>query len=242
MSLDNTERVLMVSGLRVAYGGIPAVSDLSFHVNAGEMVGIIGPNGAGKSSTLLGVVNAVRSESAETSLRGVDLRRMAPEQVARAGLALVTEGHHIFGRLSVRDNLRLGSTARRDRRGLADDLRWVYELFPILSEFAERPAGLLSGGQQQQLAIGRALLAAPTLLALDEPSLGLSPTAVDTVFAAIESICARGTAVLIVEQRAQQTVATATRTYVLTEGRITMTLSPNDADDSALLMKAYLGS
>ena len=242
MSPDNRERVLTVSDLRVAYRGIPAVSDLSFHVDAGELVGIIGPNGAGKSSTLLGIVNAVRSESAETSLRGVDLRRLPPERVARSGLALVTEGHHIFGRLSVRDNLRLGSTARRDRSGLSEDLAWVYELFPILSEFAARPAGLLSGGQQQQLAIGRALLAAPTLLALDEPSLGLSPTAVDTVFGAIESICARGTAVLIVEQRAQQTVAAAVRTYVLSEGRITMTLSPPDADDSALLMKAYLGS
>jgi len=242
MSSHDDARVLTVSGLSVAYGGVPAVSDLNLHVDAGELVGVIGPNGAGKSSTLLGIVNAVRSGSTEVSLQGVDLRRMPPERVARSGLALVTEGHHIFGRLSVHDNLRLGTTARRDRKGLKHDLRWVHELFPVLEEFADRPAGLLSGGQQQQLAIGRALLASPTLLALDEPSLGLSPTAVDTVFAAIESVCARGTAVLLVEQRAQQTVATAARTYVLSEGRITMTLSPTDADDSALLMKAYLGS
>ena len=242
MSRSDTNRVLTVDKLNVAYRGIPAVRDLTFHVDAGELVGIIGPNGAGKSSTLLGIVNAVASQSTETSLQGIDQRRMPPERVARSGLALVTEGHHIFGRLSVRDNLRLGSTARRDRAGLEEDLEWVHDLFPILKEFSDRPAGLLSGGQQQQLAIGRALLAAPTLLALDEPSLGLSPTAVDTVFSAIESICARGTAVLIVEQRAQQTVAAATRTYVLSEGRMAMTLSPTDADDPALLMKAYLGS
>lgn len=242
MSPDNAERVLTVEALRVAYGGIPAVSDITFHVDAGELVGIIGPNGAGKSSALLGLVNAVRSEAAQASLRGTDLRRLAPEKVARSGFALVMEGHQVFGRLSVGDNLRLGATARRSRAGLTEDLDWIHELFPILAEFADRPAGLLSGGQQQQLAIGRALLASPTLLALDEPSLGLSPTAVDTVFEAIQRIRERGTAVLLVEQRAQQTVKSADRTYVLTEGRLTMTLSPTDADDSALLMKAYLGS
>jgi branched-chain amino acid transport system ATP-binding protein len=241
MAASESQRVLTVDDLRVAYRGVPAVAGVGFHVDAGELVGIIGPNGAGKSSTLLGIVNAVRSESAETSLCGTDLRKFTPERVAREGIALVPEGHHIFGRLSVRDNLRLGSTARRSRLGLADDLDWVLELFPILDEFANRPAGLLSGGQQQQLAIGRALLAAPVLLALDEPSLGLSPTVVDTVFAAIERIRERGTAVLLVEQRAQQTVAAADRTYVLSEGRIGMTLAPHDADDSALLMKAYLG-
>jgi len=242
MSSNDAERILTVSDLSVAYRGIPAVSKVSFHIDAGELVGIIGPNGAGKSSTLLGIVNAVHSESSGVSLMGTDMRRMPPERVARSGMALVPEGHHIFGRLSVRDNLRLGSTARRDRSGLSTDLAWVHELFPILDEFADRPAGLLSGGQQQQLAIGRALLAAPALLALDEPSLGLSPTVVDTVFEAIERIRARGTAVLLVEQRAQQTVAAADRTYVLRQGRISMTLAPNDADDSALLMKAYLGS
>ncbi|CDK01940.1 MULTISPECIES: ABC transporter ATP-binding protein [Microbacterium] len=242
MVSTESPRILTVSDLRVSYRGVPAVSGVSFHIDAGELVGIIGPNGAGKSSTLLGIVNAVRSDSSETSLGGVDLRRMPPERVARTGLALVPEGHHIFGRLSVRDNLRLGSTARRDPRGLEEDLKWVIELFPILDEFANRPAGLLSGGQQQQLAIGRALLANPILLALDEPSLGLSPTVVDTVFAAIARIRERGTAVLLVEQRAQQTVAAADRTYVLNDGRIVMDLAPADAADSALLMKAYLGS
>jgi len=242
MELQSARRVLTVSDLRVSYRGIPAVSGVSFHADAGELVGIIGPNGAGKSSTLLGIVNAIRSQAAEVQFEGIDLRSLPPERVARSGLALVPEGHQVFGRLTVRDNLRLGSVARRRSGDLAADLEWVFELFPVLASFANRPAELLSGGQQQQLAIGRALLASPTLLALDEPSLGLSPSAVDIVFAAIKQICSRGTTVLLVEQRAQQTVAAAARTYVLNEGRITMTLTPDDADNSALLMKAYLGS
>lgn len=242
MSSNATGRILTVENLNVAYRGVPAVAGIDFHVDAGELVGIIGPNGAGKSSTMLAMVGAIRSESTKIEFDGNNLQRMSPEQVARKGYALVPEGHNVFRRLTVKENLRLGSTARSDKRGLADDIAWVFSLFPILEEFAHRQAGLLSGGQQQQLAIGRALLSSPKLLALDEPSLGLSPTAVDTVFESIQSIRERGTAVLLVEQRAQQTVAAANRTYVLSEGRISMTLHPEDAQDSFLLMKAYLGS
>ena len=242
MSSEAKQRILTVNNLSVAYRGVSAVAGVDFHVDAGELVGMIGPNGAGKSSTLLGLVGAVKAESDELEFDGEALGKHSPEQTARKGFAMVPEGHNVFRRLSVQENLRLGSTARADKKGLAADLEWVYSLFPILKEFTDRQAGLLSGGQQQQLAIGRALLSAPRLLALDEPSLGLSPTAVDTVFASIESIRDRGTAVLLVEQRAQQTVAAADRTYVLSEGKITMTLGPKDAQDSALLMKAYLGS
>jgi branched-chain amino acid transport system ATP-binding protein len=237
-----TAPLLQVDDLTVAYRGIPAVNGVSFTVAEGELVGIIGPNGAGKSSTMHALVGAVRAQASSLRFAGVNILGQSTERIARSGIALVQEGHNVFGRLTVRENLRLGSTARASSAGLAEDLDWVTTLFPILQEFADRQAGLLSGGQQQQLAIGRALLAAPRLLALDEPSLGLSPTAVDTVFASIASIRARGTAVLLVEQRAQQTVAAADRTHVLSEGRITMTLSPADAQDSALLMKAYLGS
>ncbi|MBL3698780.1 ABC transporter ATP-binding protein [Leucobacter luti] len=236
------ERLLTVAGLRVSYRGIAAVTDVDFHVDAGELVGIIGPNGAGKSSTMHAIVGAVRASATTLEFAGRGLAGQPTERIARRGIALVQEGHNVFGRLTVRENLRLGSTARASSDGLAEDLRWVLSLFPILDEFADRQAGLLSGGQQQQLAIGRALLAAPRLLALDEPSLGLSPTAVDTVFASIAAIRERGTAVLLVEQRAQQAVAAADRTHVLSEGRITMTLGPEHANDSALLMKAYLGS
>lgn len=237
-----SEHLLNVEDLTVSYRGISAVSGVSFHLDAGELVGIIGPNGAGKSSTMNALMGLVRAKARSLTFAGAGLLGLPTERIARSGLALVQEGHNVFGRLTVSENLRLGSTARASMAGLADDLNWVHSLFPILEEFADRPAGLLSGGQQQQLAIGRALLSAPKLLALDEPSLGLSPTAVDTVFASIESIRDRGTAVLLVEQRAQQAVAAADRTYVLSEGRITMTLTPDDAQDSALLMKAYLGS
>ena len=237
-----TAPLLSVEDLTVAYRGIPAVNGVSFTVAEGEPVGLIRPHGAGKSSPLHALLGADRAPASTLTFAGANILGQSTERIARSGIALVQEGHNVFGRLTVRENLRLGSTARASSAGLAEDLEWVYTLFPILQEFAERQAGLLSGGQQQQLAIGRALLAAPRLLALDEPSLGLSPTAVDTVFASIESIRARGTAVLLVEQRAQQTVAAADRPHVLSEGRISMTLSPADAQDSALLMKAYLGS
>lgn len=234
--------ILALKNLVVAYGGVTAVAGISFHVGPGELVGVIGPNGAGKSSMLLAIAGAVRSKADELSFEGVSLLGRKPEQIARAGLALVPEGHHVFGGLSVSDNLRLGEVARRERAGVVAAREWVLELFPILREFLARPAGLLSGGQQQQLAIARALLSEPRLLVLDEPSLGLSPTAIDTVFDAITAVQRAGTAVLLVEQRAQQTVATAARTHVLGEGRITMTLGPADATDAEILAKAYLGS
>lgn len=242
MAKHSSQRLLTVDNLRVSYKGIAAVSGVSFTVDAGELVGIIGPNGAGKSSTMHALVGAVKSSATTLEFEGKNLLGVPTERIARSGLALVQEGHNVFRRLSVSDNLKLGSTARASQQGLQDDLKWVFSLFPILEEFQDRQAGLLSGGQQQQLAIGRALLSNPKLLALDEPSLGLSPTAVDTVFGSIESIRERGTAVLLVEQRAQQAVAAADRTYVLNDGAISMMLSPEDANDSALLMKAYLGS
>ncbi|WP_440708595.1 ABC transporter ATP-binding protein [Herbiconiux sp. YIM B11900] len=234
--------ILEVKGLTVAYGGVTAVAGVSFQVGPGELVGIIGPNGAGKSSTLLALAGAVRARATTLDFDGTPLLGRKPEQIARSGFALVPEGHHIFGGLTVRDNLRLGEVARRGKQGLDATREWVLELFPILREFLGRQAGLLSGGQQQQLAIARALLSEPRLLVLDEPSLGLSPTAIDTVFDAITAVQRSGTAVLLVEQRAQQTVAAAARTHVLGEGRITMTLGPADATDAELLAKAYLGS
>jgi branched-chain amino acid transport system ATP-binding protein len=248
------EPILDVQNLTVAYGGVTAVAGVSFHVGPGELVGVIGPNGAGKSSTLLALAGAVRGKADRLTFEGTSLLGRKPEQIARSGFALVPEGHHIFGALSVSDNLRLGEVARHGtgrgtqrgkqvgKKGLAATREWVLELFPILREFLGRPAGLLSGGQQQQLAIARALLSEPRLLVLDEPSLGLSPTAIDTVFEAIAAVQQAGTAVLLVEQRAQQTVAAAARTHVLGEGRITMTLGPADATDAELLAKAYLGS
>lgn len=239
---DRSARILDVENLSVRYSGVPAVRGISFHVDRGELVGLIGPNGAGKSSTLLAITGLVSSVAERIDLLGRSLIGVRPERAVRRGLGLVPEGHPVFGTLSVADNLRLGTVGRRERAGLVEELAWVKELFPVLKEFSKRQASLLSGGQQQQLVIARALLSNPELLVLDEPSLGLSPTAVDTVFSAIEAVRQRGTAVLIVEQRAGQTIALSDRTHVLNQGLITMTLTPDAAEDAELLRRAYIGS
>jgi branched-chain amino acid transport system ATP-binding protein len=230
---------LQLDGLEVRYGAVPAVRALSLELGRGELVGLIGPNGAGKSTTLHAVMGIVPAAGGDVRLDGRSLRGRTPEAIARAGVALVPEGRRIFGELSVEENLRLGLAARR-RNGTGTPLAEAYELFPVLEEFRGRQAGALSGGQQQQLAIGRALVAAPDVLLLDEPSLGLAPTVVDAVFAALTAIRERGVSVLLVEQRAQRTVALADRTYVLANGELRMTLTPADADDTDKMIAAYL--
>lgn len=231
---------LHVEGLTVAYNGVPAVRGISFDVRGGEAVGLIGPNGAGKTSSLLGIVGAV-GRGGTVAVAGRDVGGLPPEKVVRCGVALVPEGRHVFAELSVDDNLRLGAVALRDKSTQAERLAYVRGLFPILAEFAGRQAGLLSGGQQQQLAIGRALMSDPDILLLDEPSLGLSPTAVDTVFEALEVVRRAGKAVLVVEQRAEFTIAFCDRTHVLHDGTITLTLKPEDAENVEVLTEAYFG-
>jgi branched-chain amino acid transport system ATP-binding protein len=234
-----TTPVLELDALDVRYGSVPAVRGLRLELQRGELVGLIGPNGAGKSTTLHAIMGVVPAAAGDVRLDGRSLRGLAPEAIARAGVALVPEGRRIFGDLSVEENLRLGLSARR-KNGTGNPLVAAYELFPMLAEFRHRPAGALSGGQQQQLAIGRALVAAPDVLLLDEPSLGLAPTVVDAVFAALVAIRERGVTVLLVEQRAQRTVALADRTYVLANGELRMTLTPADAGDTDKMIAAYL--
>ena len=239
-----SEAVLELSGVEVRYGAVAAVRGLDLRLERGEIVGLIGPNGAGKSTTLHAIMGLVPVHAGEIRLGGASLRGRAPEAVARAGIALVPEGRRIYPNLTVRDNLRLGLAARRSRVGehRAADIAWVHELFPIVEEFASRQAGTLSGGQQQQLAIARALVARPDVLLLDEPSLGLAPQLVDVVFAALGEIRNRGVPVLLVEQRAQRTVAFADRSYVLSNGELTTTFGPADAGDTKRLIAAYFGS
>ena len=237
----SAERAMLeLRGVDVAYGGVAAVRDLSLEVRRGEIVGLIGPNGAGKSTTLHAIMGLVPARSGEILLSGQSLRGRAPENVAQSGVALVPEGRRIFAELSVEENLQLGLAGRRSREGAEADIASVYELFPIVEEFRRRPAGALSGGQQQQLAIARALVAAPDVLLLDEPSLGLSPTVVDIVFEALRAIRDRGLTVLLVEQRAQRTVALADRTYVVANGELRLTLTPVDAGDTEKMVAAYL--
>jgi branched-chain amino acid transport system ATP-binding protein len=230
---------LSVEGLEVRYGAVRAVRGLSLSVEPGEIVGLIGPNGAGKSSTLHAIMGAAPVSDGDIRLGGASLLGRRPEDVARSGIALVPEGRRIFGELSVEENLRLGLAGRRSQAGAAGALERAYELFPIVREFRNRAAGALSGGQQQQLAIARALVAEPDVLLLDEPSLGLAPRIVDVVFDALAAIRERGLAVLLVEQRAQRTVALADRSHVLANGELRLTLGPEDAGDTETMVAAY---
>jgi branched-chain amino acid transport system ATP-binding protein len=232
--------VLELVSLEVRYGPVPAVRNLSIRVGEGEIVGLIGPNGAGKSTTLHAITGLVPAYAGLVRLEGHSILGRSPERIAQSGVALVPEGRRIFADFTVEENLRLGLAARRERNGQAA-LSEAYELFPVLREFRRRSAGLLSGGQQQQLAIGRALVARPRLLLLDEPSLGLGPTLVEGVFEALGRIRDRGVTILLVEQRAQRTVALADRTHVLANGELRITLGPADADDTDKLVAAYLG-
>src|SRR5580765_1929370 len=229
---------LTVDGLDVRYGGVHAVRGLSLTVAPGEIVGLIGPNGAGKSSTLHAIMG-LASATGSVRLGESELLGLRPEDVARSGVALVPEGRRIFGELTVEENLRLGLAGRGQRRN-GNGLARAYELFPVLRESRSRHAGALSGGQQQQLAIGRALAADPEVLLLDEPSLGLAPKIVDGVFEALAQIKEAGFAVLLGEQRAQRTVALADHSYVLANGELRLTLGPEDAGDTDRLVAAYL--
>jgi branched-chain amino acid transport system ATP-binding protein len=235
------EPALELDRLEVRYGSVTVVRELSLRADRGEIVGLIGPNGAGKSTTLHAVMGLLPAAAGEIRIAGESVAGRSPESIARAGVALVPEGRRIFGDFTVEENLRLGLAGRRAANG-GDPLATAYELFPMLREFRRRTAGALSGGQQQQLAIGRAIVADPDLLLLDEPSLGLAPTAVDGVFGALEAIRERGVTIVLVEQRAQRTVALADRTHVLVGGLMRMTLGPADADDTDKLIAAYLAS
>jgi branched-chain amino acid transport system ATP-binding protein len=230
---------LVVSSLDVRHGGVHAVRGLSFEVHPGEIVGLIGANGAGKSSTLHAIMGIAPVTAGDIRLGESSVRGRRPEEIARSGIALVPEGRRIFAELTVEENLKLGLAARRAGGGAAEAVRRVYDLFPIVEEFRRRHAGALSGGQQQQLAIARALVAEPDVLLLDEPSLGLAPTMVDVVFEALAAIRESGLAVLLVEQRAQRTVALANRCHVIANGELRLTLGPENANDTDAMVEAY---
>jgi branched-chain amino acid transport system ATP-binding protein len=233
------EPILELERLEVSYAGVPAVRDLSLSVGRGEIVGLIGPNGAGKSTTLHAIMGIVRPAAGDIRLAGRSIRGRPPERIARAGIALVPEGRRIYPNLTVDENLRLGLAARRGRG--REGLESLRELFPVLGRYRRQTAGVLSGGEQQQLAIARALAAEPDVILLDEPSLGLAPAMVDAVFERLAQIRERGVTVLLVEQRAQRTVGLADRTYALANGELRATFTPADASDTDRLVEAYFG-
>jgi len=233
--------MLNVERLMIRYGPISAVRDVSLHVDAGEVVGVIGPNGAGKTSTLSAIFGLVRPAGGAIDFEGSSLVGLTPESVVRKGIALVPEGRHIFGTLTVGENLLLGTTPRPDRRAFRDELGDIFARFPILETYFDSPAGRLSGGEQQQLAIARALLSRPRLLLLDEPSLGLAPLMVDLVFEILGELRDEGVTVLLVEQNATRTVEFADRTYVLRDGVVRHSGTRDELVGRLDLAHAYLG-
>ena len=233
--------MLKVEDIYVRYGSTHAVQGVSLEVNEGEVVGLIGPNGAGKTTTLSAIFGLVHASQGSITFEGHSLLGRAPEDVVGLGIALVPEGRHIFGTLTVAENLQLGGTPRKDRAGFQADLTRIFDLFPILKAYSGRPAGKLSGGEQQQLAIARALLSAPRLLLLDEPSLGLAPRVIDLVFDALAELKAQGVTVLLVEQNAARTVAFADRSYLLRTGRIALSGTRGELSGQVDLAHAYLG-
>lgn len=234
--------MLKLTDVWVRYGRIPAVQGLSLHVDEGEFVGIVGPNGAGKTTTLSTIAGLLSPSSGDVSFRGESIAGTAPDRILRAGIALVPENRRIFSRLSVADNLRIATSGRKDRRTAGKDIQAVLERFPMLEEFYGLPGSKLSGGQQQMLAIGRALVSRPSLLLLDEPTLGLAPMMVDTVFEILRDLHAEDVTILLVEQNAARTIRDADRTYVLRSGgRIEAQGTSEDLKERADYASAYIG-
>ena len=233
--------LLQVAGLQVRYGGIRAVKGIDLEVSEGEVVCLIGANGAGKSTSLRALTGLVPVVSGTIRYAGRDITRLPVHRRARLGMALVPEGRGVFPRLSVAENLSMGAYARTDGAGIAQDLERVYGLFPRLRERAGQGAGTLSGGEQQMLAIGRALMSRPRLLLLDEPSMGLAPLAVQTIFETIRLIAGQGTTLLLVEQNARLALEASHRGYVLEGGRIVHQGDAADLLASPKVRAAYLG-
>lgn len=233
---------LELSGLVVTYGRVPAVQGIDLHVAAGEVVTVVGRNGAGKTTTLSAIAGLRRPNAGEIRFDGTSVGGLVPEQVVRRGISLVPEGRQIFATLSVEENLRLGATARTDRDAVGADLEAAFERFPVLHRSAANPAGELSGGEQQQLAIARALLARPSLLLLDEPSLGLAPKMVDLVFDTLAELRSESVSILLVEQNARRAIRFADRSYVLENGRVRLSGTRAELVDNPEVERAYMGA
>lgn len=232
---------LTVTDIHTYYGNIHAIKGISLTVHEGEIVTLIGSNGAGKSTTLRTISGLLRPRTGSVWLRGQRIDHLPAHHLVELGLCQSPEGRRIFSRMTVRENLEMGAFARRDAPAIRDDLERVLVLFPRLRERLKQRGGTLSGGEQQMLAIGRALMSKPKVLLLDEPSMGLSPVLVETIFATIENINREGTTILLVEQNAHMALAVAARGYVLESGRIVASAPAQELAQSELVRKTYLG-
>ena len=233
--------MLEIQALKIAYGGINAVKGIDLHVNEGEMVALIGANGAGKTSTLKAISGVLTPSAGRVLYRGADVTGAAAYTLVERGLALVPEGRQVFGRLTVQENLRMGAYARRDATGVKADQERMYQLFPRLYERRTQMAGTLSGGEQQMLAIDRALMSAPRLLLLDEPSMGLAPLMVQRIFETIRKVATEGVTVLLVEQNAKLALELSHRGYVMESGTITLSAQSSALLNDPQIRQAYLG-
>ncbi|MFJ3923623.1 ABC transporter ATP-binding protein [Streptomyces sp. NPDC090022] len=233
--------LLEVEDLRVAYGKIEAVKGISFSVDAGQIVTLIGTNGAGKTTTLRTLSGLIKPKSGQIKFQGKSLKKIPAHDIVSLGLAHSPEGRHIFPRMTIEDNLLLGAFLRKDKDGIAKDVQRAYDLFPILGERRKQAAGTLSGGEQQMLAMGRALMSQPKLLMLDEPSMGLSPLMMQKIMATVAELKASGTTILLVEQNAQAALSLADQGHVMEIGKIVLSGPGNELLVNEDVRKAYLG-
>ena len=234
-----SEKILEIKDLSVSYGGIEAVKGISFDVHAGEIVTLIGANGAGKSTTLKSIAGLVKPQSASILFEGQELVGKTPDAIVKSGITLVPEGRRVFPNLTVKENLKIGAYLRRD--ALDKDIEYVYELFPRLREREWQLAGTLSGGEQQMLAVGRALMSKPKFIMMDEPSLGLAPLIVKDIFSIIKTINKEGITVLLIEQNANMALQVADKAYVLETGCITISGTGAELLADSKVREAYLG-
>jgi branched-chain amino acid transport system ATP-binding protein len=241
MTAVSDKRLLTVDNLMVRYGQIAALNGMGLHIDESEVVAIVGPNGAGKSSLLNAIAGVVRPSSGSITFRGETIVGQSLERTFRRGIALVPEGRHVFAGLTVHENLMLGATIRSSQREIEADINSYFEIFPILAERRNEPAGRLSGGEQQMLVIARALLSDPVLLMLDEPSLGLAPKITDRIYEIIADIRRRGVTVLVVEQNASRALQAADRTYVLNGGIVRLTGTATELKTHPDFEAAYFG-
>lgn len=232
---------LEIKDLAVNYGMIAALKGISFKVNKGEVIALIGANGAGKTTTLHTITGLLPAKHGSIMFNGVELTKTPAHKIVKMGIAHVPEGRRIFQNLTVLDNLKLGAFTRKDKDGISKDLNMVYERFPRLAERKSQIAGTLSGGEQQMLAMGRALMSRPSIIVMDEPSMGLSPILVSEIFDIIQSIRESGTTVLLVEQNAKKALSIADRAYVLETGKIALSGKASDLINDESVKRAYLG-
>jgi branched-chain amino acid transport system ATP-binding protein len=233
--------LLKVSDLKVSYGGIKAVKGIDLEVREGELISLIGSNGAGKTTTMKAVTGSLGFEAGDIEYMGKSIKGKGAWDLVKQGLAMVPEGRGVFTRMSITENLQMGAYIRSDKGGIADDIERMFGIFPRLRERKDQLAGTMSGGEQQMLAMARALMSQPKVLLLDEPSMGLSPIMVDKIFEVVRDVSAQGVTILLVEQNAQRALQIADRGYVMDSGEITMTGSGKALLTDPKVREAYLG-